>query len=107
MENEGCDVNLPPLFKGEKFDYWKQIMTTLFESYHIGMWDVVENGNCVPLNEKGQLLDKSVWSDDQKQRYFLKSEARNSLMCTLFEDEYRKVQAFKGAKEMWGTIVII
>lgn len=27
-------------------------------------------------------------------------------MCALSDEEYRKVHAFKGAKEMWDTLVV-
>ena len=87
MENEGYAINRPPLFKGEKFDYWKQRMIGFFESSHFDMWDVVENGNYIPLDSEGNPTDKRTWSDDQKQRYVLNSKARNILMCALSESK--------------------
>ncbi|KAG4912181.1 hypothetical protein JHK82_052764 [Glycine max] len=40
---EGFPTNKPPLFRGIKYDYWKERMIAHFESIHIDLWDVVEN----------------------------------------------------------------
>ena len=38
---KGYSINNPPLFKGVKYDYWKERMIAHFESIHINLWDVV------------------------------------------------------------------
>ena len=45
---EGFSSNKPPLFKGIKYDYWKERMIAHFESIHIDLWDVVENEDYIP-----------------------------------------------------------
>jgi len=47
---EGYVTNNPPLFKGVKYDYWKEMMITHFESIHIDVWDAIENGNYIPYD---------------------------------------------------------
>lgn len=106
MENEGYIVNCPPLFKGEKINYWKQRMIAFFQSCHIDMWDVVEKRNYIPTDEGREPLARSKWIDEQKQRYLINSKAHNSLICSLSEEEYRKVHTYQGAKEMWVTLVV-
>lgn len=66
MNNKGYIVNRLPLFKGEKFNFWKQRMIAFFELYHNDLWDVVENENYMPLNEKGEPLERNKWSNDKK-----------------------------------------
>ena len=51
MENEGQAVNRPPLFKGNNYDYWKQRMIAFFNATHIDMYDVVEKGDYIPMEE--------------------------------------------------------
>lgn len=70
------------------------------------MWDIVQNGNYISLDEKGEKLSKNEWTDDQKQTYLLNSKAQKSLMCVLSKEQYGKVHTYKGAKEMWETLVI-
>lgn len=66
MENKGQTINRPPLFKGIKFDNWKQRMIAFFKSYHIDMLEVVENGNYILMitiimsfQDKDGLMNKS------------------------------------------------
>nr|KYP71914.1 hypothetical protein KK1_011194 [Cajanus cajan] len=106
MENKGQVVNHPPLFKGTKYDYWKQRMIAFFDACHIDMWDVVEQGNYIPLNQAGNEIPKAQRSEKQKQRFMLNSKARNTLMCALSEKEYTKVHSFRSAKQMWDTLAL-
>ncbi|KAL2327520.1 hypothetical protein Fmac_020947 [Flemingia macrophylla] len=70
------------------------------------MWEVVEEGDYVPVNEMGDIIPKASWTDYQRQRYLLNSKARNAIMCALTEDEYTKVHSFKSAKQMWDTLAL-
>ena len=63
---EGYSTNMPLLFKGAKYDYWKECMITHFESIHINLWDVVENGNYIPLDEQLNEVPRSTWTNTQK-----------------------------------------
>jgi len=68
--------------------------------------NVVENGNCMQVYEDNEPIPKGLWTNNQKQRHFLNSKARNSLMCALSEHEYSNIHVFKGTKMMWNTITI-
>ncbi|KAL2347310.1 hypothetical protein Fmac_001310 [Flemingia macrophylla] len=105
MKNEGQAVNCPPLFRGVNYDYWKQRIIAFYDACHIDMWEVVKEGDYIPLGQDGEMIPKTVWTDEQKQRYLLNSKARKSIMCALTEDEYTKVHSFKSAKQMWDTLV--
>jgi len=74
MLEEGFDVNKPPMFKGVKYDYWKEMMIAFFESTHIDMSDVVEKGNHIPLDATKKEIPKDKWEDDQKFIFLLKVE---------------------------------
>lgn len=64
MENKGYVVNCPPLFKREKFDYWKQRMIAFSESCQIDIWDVVEKINYIAIDLGGEPLVRSKWTDE-------------------------------------------
>ena len=49
---EGFSTNKSPLFKGIKYDYQRENMTTHFESIHIDLWDMVENGYYIPYDDQ-------------------------------------------------------
>ena len=106
MKNERRGFNKPPLFKGVRYDYWKQRMVAFFESCHIDMLDVVENGNNIPYYDNLNEPPRGRWNDEQKQRHLLNSKAMNSTMCPLSEEEYTKVHSFKSTKEIWDTLII-
>lgn len=66
MENKGQDVNRPPLFKGVRYDYWKQIMSAFDESYHVICYMQQRMKTTFPtitilmrLQEKDGLMSKS------------------------------------------------
>lgn len=81
MENKGQTINRPPLFKGIKFDNWKQRMIAFFKSYHIDMLEVVENGNYILMitiimsfQDKDGLMNKSrdtSWTQKQETTSFM------------------------------------
>ena len=64
--NKGYSTNKALLFKGGNHDYWKECMITHFESIHINLWDVVENGNYIPLDEQLNEVPRSTWTNTQK-----------------------------------------
>ncbi|RDY00540.1 hypothetical protein CR513_16270, partial [Mucuna pruriens] len=35
----------------EKYDYWKQRMIAFFDSCYIDVWDMVKNGNYIPIKK--------------------------------------------------------
>nr|KYP72938.1 hypothetical protein KK1_005543 [Cajanus cajan] len=81
-------------------------MIPFFDACHIDIWDVVEQGDYIPLDEAGKEIPKARWNEEQKQRFVLNSKARNALMCALFEEKYTKVHSFKSAKQMWDTLAL-
>nr|KYP65212.1 hypothetical protein KK1_011443 [Cajanus cajan] len=81
-------------------------MIAFFDACHIDMWDVIKQGNYIPLDQAGNEIPKAQWSEEQKQRFLLNSKARSALMCALFEEEYTKVHSFRSAKHMWDTLAL-
>lgn len=88
MEEE-YSTNKPPLLRRENYDYWKEHMIAYFESIHIDLWDVMENGNHIPINEILNEVPKSSWTNAHKQRLLLNSKSCNALLCALKKGVYQ------------------
>ena len=97
---EGFSTNKAPLLKGIKYDYRKEWTIAHFESIHIDLWDVVENGNYIPYNDWLNEIPRSRWTEEQKLILLLNSKARNVMLCALSEEEYTKVHNLRSAKQM-------
>jgi hypothetical protein len=50
----------PPIFDGEKFDYWKDRIESFFLGYDVNLWDLVVDGYVHPVNAKGNNIAKSA-----------------------------------------------
>ena len=78
-------------------------MIAHFESIHIDLWDVVENGNYIPHDDLLNEIFRGQWMEQQKLIFFLNSKAQNVMLCTLSEEECTKVHSFRSAKQI-GTL---
>ena len=70
-------------------------MITYFESIHIDLWDVVENGDYIPYNDQLNEVPSGQWMEEQKLRFLLKFKAWNVMLCGLSGEEYTKVHNFR------------
>ena len=43
----------PPMFDGEKFDYWKDRIENYFMAYDFDLWDTVVDGYTYPVDDRG------------------------------------------------------
>ena len=66
-------------------------MIAQFESIHIDLWVMVENGKCIPYDDQLNEIPRSWWMEKQKLRFLLDSKAQNVMLCALSEEEYTKV----------------
>ena len=90
LESEGSNVNRPPLFTGEKFDYWKDKIKTFIESNQLELWDVIESGYQVPIQNDGTPVPRLSWNVDQRKAYQQNQNARHYLICAIAPEEYEK-----------------
>ena len=56
---EWYSTNKPLMFRGVKYDYWKEQIIAHFESIHIDLWDMVENGNHIPYDDELNEIPRS------------------------------------------------
>ena len=53
----------PPVFDGENFDYWKDIIESFFLPYDADLWNIVTDGYIHPIDESGQKIDRKRMTD--------------------------------------------
>ncbi|KAI5432190.1 hypothetical protein KIW84_036076 [Lathyrus oleraceus] len=58
----------PPVFDGEKFDYWKDRIESFFLGYDAELWDIVTDGYKPPVTEDGAEVPRSKMSQGSRQR---------------------------------------
>ncbi|RDY12351.1 hypothetical protein CR513_02875, partial [Mucuna pruriens] len=66
--------------------------------------DIVENENFIPKTQDGVDLPRIGWSEYQKIKYQLNSQARNFLTCVDTKPRYEKIHSSKIAKEIWDML---
>jgi hypothetical protein len=89
----------PPVFYGEDYSRWSDMMRYHLTSLHTSIWDVVEFGAQVP-----SVGDEDYDEDEVAQIRHFNSQATTILLTSLSREEYNKVQGLKSAKEIWDVL---
>jgi hypothetical protein len=89
----------PPMFDGEDYARWSDMMRYHLTSLHKSLWDVVEFGVQVP-----SVGDEDYDEDEVAQIVHFNSQATTILLTSLSREEYNKVQWLKSAKEIWDVL---
>jgi len=106
---EGASINIPPLFCGLNYQFWKVRMKIFVESLDKGIWDAIENGHFIPkLENDGVSIEKpwSQWTDAENKRAKFDWIAKNIITFALNSDEFFRVSQCGYAKEMWDTLEV-
>ena len=56
--------NKPPGFDDHNYPFWKFRMETYIKSCDIRLWDVIERGNNVPLDDEGLAKQRSRYTNE-------------------------------------------
>jgi hypothetical protein len=78
---------------------WSDKMRHHLTSLHASIWDIVEFGAQEP-----SMGDEGYDSDEVAQIQHFNSQATTILLASLSQEEYKKVQGLKSAKEMWDVL---
>jgi hypothetical protein len=89
----------PPMFNGEVYSRWSDLMRFHLTSLHKSIWDIVEFGVQIP-----SIGDKDYDADEVAQIQHINSQATTILLASLSPEEYNKVQGLKSAKEVWDVL---
>ncbi|MQL84387.1 hypothetical protein Taro_016882 [Colocasia esculenta] len=75
-------------------------MEYFLQGHDYQIWSIVEEGDLLVTNEKGQ------WTDDDRKKISLNCKAKSILCCALSKKEFNRVSACKSAMEMWEKLRI-
>jgi hypothetical protein len=89
----------PPMFDGEDYSRWSDLMRYHLTSLHKSIWDIIEFGVQVP-----SVGDEDYDADEVAQIVHFDSQATSILLASLSREEYNKVQGLKSAKEIWDVL---
>ncbi|KAK8507644.1 hypothetical protein V6N12_017937 [Hibiscus sabdariffa] len=98
---EGRSISCPPLFEGEAYSQWSNVMKYFIQAQDFEVWDIIEEGYLEAPKEKKKLRSEN----DMKAK--LNSRAMHILLCGLNEEVSKKVSTCKRHKEMWGKLETI
>ncbi|KAL4348333.1 hypothetical protein GQ457_17G006340 [Hibiscus cannabinus] len=95
---EGRSISCPPLFEGEAYFQWSNVMKYFILAQDIKVWVVIENGYMeAPKKKKKQRSE-----NDTKAK--LNSRAMHMLLCGLNEEVSKNFSTCKSAKEIWEKL---
>jgi hypothetical protein len=89
----------PPVFNGEDYSRWSEMMKYHLTSLHTSIWDIVKFGAQVP-----SIGNEEYDADEVAQIQHLNSQATTIILTSLSREEYNKVQGLKSAKEIWDVL---
>ena len=88
----------PPMFDGEKFDYWKDRIENYFMAYDFDIQDTVVDGYSHPVDDRGVNIARSAMTDAQKKAYKNHFKARSILLAAISYTEYEKITKKRDCK---------
>jgi len=94
----------PPVFDGEKFDYWKDRIESFFLGYDADLWDIVTDGYKPPVTDAGVAVPRSKMTDDQKREFKNHHKARTILLNAISYNEYEKITNRETAKDILDSL---
>ncbi|KAL4320286.1 hypothetical protein GQ457_18G024700 [Hibiscus cannabinus] len=94
---EGRSISCPPLFEGEAYFQWSNVMKYFILAQDLEVWKIIEKGYMEAPKKKKQKSE-----NDTKAK--LNSRAMHILLCGLNEEVSKKVSTCKSAKEIWEKL---
>src|ERR1044072_1025175 len=94
----------PPIFDGEKFDYWKDIIQSFFLGYDADLWDLVIEGYELPKDAEGNIVSRSQMTEAQKKTFKDHHKARTILLNAISYAEYEKITDKETAKSIFDSL---
>ncbi|GKA06647.1 hypothetical protein Tco_0685871 [Tanacetum coccineum] len=97
---EGQSMQRPPLFESDCFIYWKNRFETYVKSKDLDIWQIILNGDFLPVarNKETQVLE--VVSFEQQDDDLKRKLAKNN------EAKYERIFMCKTAKDIWQSLLI-
>src|ERR1044072_6098934 len=94
----------PPIFDGEKFDYWKDKIESFFLGYDIDLWDLVIEGYEKPKDAEGKVISRSQMTDAQKKTFKDHHKTRTILLNAISYAECEKITNKETTKSIFDSL---
>src|ERR1044072_3761470 len=94
----------PPIFDGEKFDYWKDMIESFFLGFDSDLWDIVMDGYEHPKDAEGKAISRSQMTEAQKKAFKNHHQARTILLNAISYAEYEKITNKEFAKSIFDSL---
>ena len=90
--------NKPPGFDGYNYPFWKFMMETFIKASGLRIWDVIEHGNNVRLDDEGLAKPRSRFTNDDYAQVALNYKVIHYIQCALSPKEFHRISHYKTAK---------
>src|ERR1044072_628448 len=105
-DNKGNSYSAkPPIFDGERFDYWKDRIKSFFLGFDMELWEYVTDGYVAPV-ENEVAIPLSRMTEDQKKQFRNHHKARTILLNSISYSEYEKITDKETAKSIYDSLVM-
>src|ERR1044072_6483537 len=94
----------PPIFDGEKFEYWKDRIESFFLGFDVDLWDIVIEGYEYPKNDEGKAISRRQMTEAQKKTFKDHHKARTILLNAISYAEYKKITDKETAKSIFHSL---
>jgi predicted house-cleaning NTP pyrophosphatase (Maf/HAM1 superfamily) len=94
----------PPIFDGEKLDYWNDRIESFFLGFDADIWDIVVDGYTCPVNSHVVKILRDEMSVDQKKKFKDHYRARTILLNAISYEEYEKITNRESAKSIYDSL---
>src|ERR1044072_1526294 len=94
----------PPIFDGEKFDYWKDRIKSFFLGFDEDLWDIVIEGYEHPKDTEGKIVPRNQMTETQKKKFLNHHKARTILLNAISYNEYEKITTKETAKSIYDSL---
>src|ERR1044072_2652746 len=94
----------PPIFDGEKFEYWKDRIESFFLGFDADLWDIVIEGYEHLKDAEGKAISRSQMTEPQKKSFRDHHKARTILLNVISYAEYEKITNKESAKSIFDSL---
>ena len=96
----------PPIFDGEKFEYWKDRIECYFLGTDPDLWNMVIEGYTDPVDASGVKIPRSEMTDAQKKRFKDHHKAKSMLFSSISYIEYEKISNKETVKSIFDSLIM-
>ena len=98
--------NKPPMFTGEpeKFPFWKSRLYSHIISIDDDLWDIIEDGIDIEVDDEGKCIDRKKLTESQKKTYKKHHRVRGILCEAIPHEEFVKIYNKSTAKTIFESL---